>query len=208
MLFVTVAPPSYPRRWILPSLHHLTCRVAVLESAPGRCSQDGSFLDGLDVPDDEVVILGDADAVFQRDLPLLDPGDSFFASPNSRVGETGEEEHVRLSPRCSREGAERVLGVALRDVPMFNCGLLAAKAKSWRWLRAAYDDLGRSCYDDEHSMQLVLCAALRGKITDAGYAWHSHGHFPLTPDHEVQDGKLYYRGELICFAHNVKGVTH
>src|SRR5262245_37444389 len=90
MIFVTCATPDYPRPWIFPSLGMLSCPVKCLLDAddkrplpvnvlrinyrPRGCAfQAGDFLSSLGpLPDDELVVLADCDAVVQRDFNWIE----------------------------------------------------------------------------------------------------------------------------------------
>lgn len=191
----------------------------------GYCPQDGSFLDGLPaLSDSDVVILADADAVVQRDLTETELasfrglGDAVALGWNANPGQTGREEFNNLSPRVDLEAAAKILGTtpALLDaMPVYNCGFMAATLGTWRRIREAYTSEFRAkgpvIFADIHWGQLQFCLLLKMggiRVKDLGYEIHSHGHYPLTAAHEIRDGKLYYDGQLVFFAHNVKGVSH
>lgn len=234
--------PDYPRPWVFPSLGMLTGRVVCLLDAKDRrplprgcervawqakdCSfQDGRFLDALpNVKDDDVVVLADADGVFQRDWSdaereVLDGlGDAFALGYNMRPGQRGAEEFEALKPRQSLEEAAGALGIPAKDLRgclLYNTGLMAARASSWRRLTKAFAEAfgGRGAeFFAMHSWpQYFVCLALHRAgvpVVELGYETHSHGHFPLTPDHAARHRRLYYRGELVLFAHNISGVSH
>ncbi len=245
MLFVTACDPRYRKAWIHPTLHHLTCDVVCLlhpgdiKTLPagrnlfrvdyaGDCRylQDGSFLDFLPMqpPDDEVVVLADVDAVLQRDFRPgeLEPGDGMAAGWNRGPGQRGDSEYEDLKPFATVAAADEMLGVRLADVPVYNWGLLSARAATWRRLREAY----RAVHDGGYPLvghhpahqQLLACVAVHKAgipITPLGYKTHSHGHFQhlpgraeISPRHRIIDRTLYYSDRTVAYVHYVRGVTH
>ncbi len=242
MILVTSCGHDYKRPWIFPTLERLSCRVMCLlhpddnrilqrnaEKVPylgGRYYQHGSFLESISgIADDEVVILADADAVIQRDLSSSERavfnglGDEMAAGWNMRPGQNGEQEFHSIRCRCSLDGAARVLSLpatSLREAPVFNWGLVASRAGTWRRLAFLYQkaigDWGPRLFDNLCYMQYLLCVVCHHhgiKILPLGYDLHSHAHFPpLSNEHTVRDRRLYYRQELVFFAHYVPGVTH
>ncbi len=242
MLFVTSCGPHYHRPWIFPTLGRLSCRVVCLlhpsdkrelppnvERVPflgDRYYQDGRFLDAIPgVSDDEVVILADADAHMQRDFSpseldmMSSLGDGLAAGWNAQPGQTGEQEFYGLE-RSTRglPAVAEALGlpaVTLRNAPVFNWGLVAGKARTWRRLAKIYQEtvgdkgelFSNPCY--MQYLLCVLCHHNRIPIRSIGYLLHSHEHFPpLSRSHAIKEGKLYYNDKLVCYAHYVQGVTH
>ena len=234
-VFVTTCHPTYQRAWIFPTLARLgSCRVVCLldpadtrELPPNcerhpftgdRCYQDGRFLDAMPgAPDDAVVILADADALVQRDFDAGELAtfdrlkDGFALGYNKRPGQTGVEEYALLRPRQEISEAARVLGVSaatLRGAWVYNFGLAAARAGTWRQLRTLYattvGDHGVDLFDYMAWMQYLICVTLHHRgipVEELGYATHAHGHFGLPDGCRVQGGKLYYRDRLVFFAH-------
>lgn len=242
LTLVTTATPDYARPWIFSSLGMIGCRVVCLldpadrrplpigverhpYQTPGVLYQDGRFLDAVPgVVDDDLVVLADADGVFQRDFSAeevetlggLGPMD-FALGYNVRPGQKGAEEYELLRPKQSLEDMARSLDWApfmMRGCWIYNTGLMAARAATWRRLRESYAEVFGSVNGGEffrlHSWpQYFLCLtfALHGfRVTELGYEVHSHGHFPLTPKHRIERRQLYHDGNLVLFAHNVPGV--
>src|SRR5262249_15463319 len=116
-IVVTCCTPDYARPWIFPSLGMLRnswslCLLHPDDDRPlpfgalrvacdlgGYEYQDGRFLDAVPaLTDDDVVVLADADGIFQRDFSadelatLTDLRDGFALGYNVRPGQRGEEE--------------------------------------------------------------------------------------------------------------------
>ncbi len=98
---------------------------------------------------------------------------------------------------------------------VYNWGLAAARVKTWKVLREWYGrvigDKGNVLFGNPCYMQLLMCVGLHLldiPVKLMGNHTHSHANFPLTPEHSIRDRRLYYREELVFFAHNVPGVTH
>jgi hypothetical protein len=240
---VTTCTPEYQKPWVFPSLGMLTCRVVALldpedrrplprgaERAayrtPGVLYQDGRFLDAVPgLHDDDVVVLADADGVFQRDFDAseLDTLDNlrggFALGYNMHPGQRGEYEYRELRPKQGMEEAAPRLGVGveiLKGCWVYNTGLMAAKVGVWKGLRAKYAERfgavdGGQLFRLHSWPQYLICLtlALGGvPVTELGYDTHSQGHFPLTPKHHAVRRQLYYSGKLVLYAHNILGVSH
>jgi hypothetical protein len=238
---VTTATPDYPKPWVFPTLGLLReCRVVCLLHpedrrplprgaerspylTPGVLHQDGRFLDAVPgVADDDLVVLADADGVFQRDWDPdeLDELDALKGGValgyNVRPGQRGAEEYGRLCPRQPLAGAAAALGLpeeVLRGCWVYNTGFMAARAGVWRHIRRLFADTfgerGPDLFGLPSWPQYLLCClfCLHGiPVNELGYGTHSHGHCPLTPKHHVARRQLYYAGRLVLFAHNVPGV--
>lgn len=241
LTFATSSSADFPRQWVWDSLHHLTPPVVaflhpkdetVLPSGVTRMDYLGDrfFYDGKFLPsthvikDDEVVVLFDVDGVFQRDvLPgELDlPRDGIAAGWNSKVGETGREELPRLKPKLDNHRLAGKLGLPealLHSAPIYNLGLVAARASTWRYLTYLYNrhiwSQGPQLFGDLHFQQYLVCLLLehyRIPVRPLGFETHSHGHYRLQREHNITDGKLYYphrEGKLVLYVHNVGGVSH
>ncbi len=240
---VVTSTREYARPWVFPSLGFLSGRVVCLLNAtdtrplpvnaerrpydtPGVLYQDGRFLEAIPcVADDDVVVLADADGVFQRDYSaeeldtLSGLGGWVALGYNARPGQRGAEEHKMLRPRQPLTETARLLGVSpelLAGCWVYNTGLMAATVATWRELRdcfaLSFPAVDGSRLFGLHSWpQLLLCYlfGLHGfPVTELGYETHSHGHLPLTQKHTIARRQLYYDGKLVLFAHNCAGVTH
>ncbi len=239
---VTTATPDYNRPWIFPSLGMVRGRVIALLSpddrrplpvnvqcypyqTPGVLFQDGRFLDAVpDVRDDDVVVLADADGVFQRDFShaeldtLADLTDGVALGYNVRPGQQGCSEYDRLGPLQPIEEAAAVLNLLealLRGAWVYNTGFMAARARTWHRIRSLFALTfrcgGAALFRLPAWPQYFLCVlfALHGiPVTELDYSVHSHGHCPLTPRHRIDKRCLWYAGERVLFAHNVHGVSH
>lgn len=239
---VTTTTPEYPRPWVFPTLGLLSARVVCLLDpsdarplpqlvqrepyvTPGVLYQDGRFLEAVpQVKDDDVVVLADADGVFQRDFSdaeratLAGLGHGVALGYNMHPGQKGEAEYQELRPLQSIEEAAARLDLPaalLRGCWVYNTGLMAAKASTWRRVRRLFDLTvgahGPGLFRLHSWPQYFLCLTLARHgipVTELGYETHSHGHFPLTARHAVARRQLYHGGRLVLFAHNVPGVSH
>ncbi len=249
---VTTATADYARPWVFPSLGMLRGRVVALLSpddrrplpvnvqcypyqTPGVLFQDGRFLDAVPhVEDDDLVVLADADGVFQRDFShaeletLADLTDGVALGYNVRGGQQGEEEYQRLGPLQSISEAAAVLNLPealLRGAWVYNTGFMAARARTWRRIRTLFVEtfmrvqppgdeitsggIGASLFRLPAFPQYFLCLlfALHGiAVTELDYSVHSHAHCPLTPRHRIEKRCLWYNAERVLFAHQVPGV--
>ncbi len=242
---VSAATADYSRPWVFPSLGmlHTARLVCLLHPAdarplprgaervpydtPGVHHQDGRFLDAIPkLSERDVVVLADADGVFQRDFSpdemrvLDDLGDHGFAlGYNARPGQKGEEEHELLRPRQSLEETAARMDlptVLLRGCRVYNTGFMCGRASAWRRLRQLYAQTvggvdGGELFRIWSWPQYFICLTLSRHgipVTELGPETHSHGHFPLTPRHLITRRQLTYCGQLVLFAHNVMGVSH
>lgn len=240
---VTTATPEYPRPWVFPSLGMLGCRVVCLldpsdkrplprgverypYQTPGVLYQDGRFLAAVpDILDDDLVILADADGIFQRDFSedeldtLADLQSGFALGYNVRPGQQGAEEYERLRPNQDIKKAAEFLGMTLGTLKgtwIYNTGFMVARAHAWRklrgWFKATFSEGdGANLFRLPSWPQFFICMVLSSMstpITELGYETHSHGHCPLTPRHAIVRRQLYYDGKLVLFAHNCLGVSH
>ncbi len=239
---VTTATADYSRPWVFQSLGMLRGRVVALLSpddrrplpvnvqrypykTPGVLFQDGRFLDAVpDVHDDDLVVLADADGVFQRDFSaaeretLADLGGGVALGYNVRGGQQGEEEYGRLGPLQSISEAAVMLELhesLLRGAWVYNTGFMAARARTWQRIRTLFVKTfrcgGAPLFRLPAWPQYFLCLlfAIHGlAVTELDYSTHSHGHCPLTPRHRIENRCLWYAGERVLFAHNVHGVSH
>ncbi len=242
MLVVTTCTGGYAKPWVFPTLGFLACRVVALldksdsrplprfverhpYQCPGTLYQDGRFLDAVpDVRDDEVVVLADADGVFQRDFnraeldTLADIGDGVALGYNMRPGQQGEEEYRELRPLQSLEQAAQTLGIApdvMRRAWVYNTGFMAARAATWQRLRYLFAETFSGhgpdlfCLHSWPQYFLCLLFSLHGiPVTELGFETHSHGHFPLTQLHCIDKRQLWYDGRRVLFTHSVPGVSH
>ncbi len=238
MLFVTTCSPMYSKAWVFPSLSMLPGRVVALlepsdrrelppnterrDYVDGPRFQDGRFMDAFpEVPDDEVVVLFDADGIIQRkptsdEVQLLSSvkNDQIALGPNAHPDQRGDEEIRLLLTKCSVEGVARVLNVPdLRGVRVYNFGFASATAGSWKRFRHNVGDLdvAGSCFSDPHWVQLCLCCAihrLHMSVVDLPCSVHAHSHFGLHRGCRIRDRKLYHEDQLVFFAHYCKSVTH
>jgi hypothetical protein len=240
-IFATSCVHDYPRQWVWPTLHHLSCpKVAFLHPedqmvlpegvtrmaySGDRFFYDGKFMLGSkDIGDDELVVLHDVDGVFQRDvLPgeLDVPRDGIAAGWNSRRGEVGSEELARLGVKLDDRSLAGKIGLPqdlLRRAPIYNFGLVAARGSTWRYLAYLYNrhiwSQGPQLFRNEHFQQYLVCLLLEHYhilVRPLGYETHSHGHFGLQREHNITNGVLRYKhhdGQVVLFAHKIKGVSH
>lgn len=241
---VSAATADYPRPWVFPSLGMLRgARVVCLLSphdarplprgaervpydTPGVLHQDGRFLDavpGLD--EDDLVVLADADGVFQRDfspaemITLGDLRGGFALGYNARPGQRGAEEHEALGPRQPLEATALALDLPaalLRGCWVYNTGFMAARVSAWRRLRRLYEQTvggvdGGKLFRLHSWPQYFLAVTMTRHgmpVTELGHETHSHAHLPLTPRHSVSRRQLWYENQLVLYAHNVPGVSH
>jgi hypothetical protein len=180
------------------------------------CTQAGQVLDVLpDVADTETLVMCDADAVFQRDLTVDEHAllwnlceNQIAVGPNHLKPGSGLEELRDLGHLSHRFAITRIIETDLRSVPIYNCGFIAAKIPTWRALRRQYDKLvERTSHilTNWRAVQLQICIAIKQlnlHVVELPRTIHSHLHDQPHPLHLVQDGKLYYDGKLVFFAHH------
>lgn len=211
--------------------------VLRVEYSGDRFYQDGLFLDAIEsartllddedilILADDILILADADALIQRplterELGLLEGlGDAFMAGPNRDNTQLGENELNGLKLTRSLDETAQRFGVSQDDMlkcRVYNFGLVAAKVGSWRRLRRLYREAeGEGSPQDYFVsvawMQYLLCVLLHRndiEVVDMPLSMHSHDHFGLRLEHGIEDRVLYYKDEVVFFAHYVSGVTH
>lgn len=241
LTFVTTCHPEYAKAFVFPTLSRLTCRVVVLldpsdkrelpqnveryDFASDRFYQQGKFLDAFPHDKDDIVILADADAVVQRDfndaeqLAFDNLGGCLMAGPNMYPGQGGAEELDILKLIVPVEEAVqklRVTAEVLMGLRMYNWGLVAGKASTWKRLQGYYEAMTfgfdpQTLFLHPTWLQYLLCAAVHRwamPVVEMPYTVHSHQHFSVRPEHNIRKGQLYYGNELVMFAHWFRGVTH
>jgi len=191
---------------------------AVSMAATGQpCNQQGQVLDVLPAVDEgEVLVMMDADALVQRDL--LPAERTLLAGlteweialgPNRLEPETGAEEFELLQARYPLPHVAGLLGTRLQNVPVYNCGFVAALPWVWRRLRRTYEELlGRAgeCFGNWRACQLLLCMAIQQlelKVVELPRTIHAHQHFGRHPDDQVRDGRLFVKDQLAFYAHHI-----
>lgn len=241
--FVTTCTKDYAKPWIFPTLSKLTSHKVwcLLEPGddrelPANCGvyrynpkdyvyQDGRFLDAMfGLNADDVVVLVDADAVFQRGLNskemsvLETVGNSIAMGYNLKPNQRGADEYNLLRPKKSIAEVAKLSGLsadALFNAPIYNTGFIASTLAAWNRLRRitgpVLDRPGlKECFGIWSWPQYLICALLYQHdipITPLDYTWHSHGHFGLQPGHGNVGGKLYYNDNLVLYAHAIPWVT-
>lgn len=242
IIFCTTVTPDYLWRAapLLASLRRLlSCRKVVvsvgfdmpasdwyetvrLEPTGSVCNQQGQVLDVIPgLTNGDTLIMADADAVVQRNLSLEEIGwlshlasDQVAAGPNRQADENGLQEIELLRPKLSPGETGRLLGSPLSDVPIHNCGFLAAKLPVWQQLRPSYEALAAKAADkfgNWRCCQLLLCTVIYQlglRVQVISQEVHSHGHSGAWPGHEVREGRLYADGKLVFFAHHIAGVEY
>lgn len=180
------------------------------------CMQHGTFLDALTVDEDDVVLLIDGtDVVLQRDLTpieldmLENLGEEAVAVGwNGGPGDTLRQEWDRLNPKAKLTAAEHAFG-ELGRIPVYNCGVLAMRARTWDAVRATYIEAWRSrpLFGNPRCCQFLLCwcfHALGLAVEPLSPAFHSHNHFiyEFGPEHWfTADGLLHWRTEKVFARH-------
>ncbi len=192
-------------------------QTARLEPTGKPALQQGQVLDALPPLDpDDILVMVDADGLFQRDftkdeLDWLLGANDFLIGPNRLELELGEEEYRHLSPTYSIEEFEAV--VPVRNVPVYNCGFMAARVSTWKALRKEYDQLDRvvgGWFGNWRYCQLLFCCCLRSlgmHVKEASRILHCHGHSGLPSGSKVDNGVLSFQGETVLYAHYVEGLS-
>lgn len=185
-----------------------------------RFYQDGSFLDAMPyLRADSVVILADADAVLQRPpspveiAAFQNVGHGIAIGYNDSSKQRGMYELGCLGLHRPLIDAAAVLQLPVRllaEAKVYNWGLVGMSVETWRFLRRVYAAHTRNVNPGEMFtrptwMQYVLCLLVSYyglSVTELGYETHTHTHTGRPQEeHQVRKNGIYYKGELVFFAH-------
>jgi len=183
------------------------------------CVQYGAWLDALPHDPGDVLVMADADAVFQRGL---DPGelamleslgpDEVAVGPNAGEQDTLQREAARLR-RGSHEPMDQTLDglyPGFSALPCYNVGFLAARASWWPRLRAAFvqawPEFNR-LFTHRARCQWLTCwliHAMGSTVKVLPYSIHAHGHFGLPPgcNRNEPGGNILFGDRPVFFAHH------
>jgi hypothetical protein len=179
--------------------------------------QHGSFLPFLPtVPDDEVLLFVDVDAVFQRpfeprEYRLLDSlkEDEWLVGMNRMDPEYWRDEAPRLCP-THRYGTE--YKGEFDGVPVFNTGFMAMRRSTYKRVYDEFMILHRRhhhWFQHHAATQLFICAAaysLGLTRVRPSLGLTSHGHCGIHPGVSILDNRAYEQGILLCYAHMLCGL--
>jgi hypothetical protein len=192
---------------------HVTFRTLPWHpSASHGMLQHGRWLDALpEVSPDDVCVQSDADVIVQRDFTAAElahltayDGDTFGAGPCAGPDDTlgAEAARIGLADPGPFDGA-----AALR---VYCCGLLAAKASTWRRLQALYEErcgefYARAAHRSRCQWLTCWCLHRLGlKVDVLGYEFTCHGHFGVPPGVELVGAEAFHRGNKILFRHALR----
>ena len=174
--------------------------------------QHGPWLDACHwINDDDICILTDADVLIQRAISYHEAarfagysdttigiGDN--AGPDDSLDD--EAKRIRFTDPDKRFGGD------WSQIPIRNCGVIVAKAKLIRKLRAVYDAESKYfhtfCNDRARIQWLISYLVYReGWTLDRlSTEIHANGHFRMPAGCTYDgDGNLLYNGRLVLFRH-------
>jgi hypothetical protein len=152
----------------------------------GMCQSGRAAAALPEVGRNDTVIQVDADVVVQRNFTAQERGrlaaydnGILGAAPNAGPGDNLWDESARIHLVGWTEGGEP----ALRALPCYNGGVLAARPRAWRRLRLAYEKRAAAFYTQSgHRSRcqwlLNWCFREAGLAVDVlPGSFHSHGHF-------------------------------
>ncbi len=184
--------------------------------APNFCLQHGSFLDPSAIPNDAIVIYTDGDLAMQRPpmaeetarLEALDDGEAMLGW-NRDDRDTLLWASELQQPTLPLGELDRRFGNRLGKMPVYNTGVLIARASTYRCLYRLYvANYSRidGLFKHYAKQQWLLCFLLDTegfKVTPLDWDMHAHGHLGLPPDMQVRENKVTYRGKPVWLRHKL-----
>jgi hypothetical protein len=173
--------------------------------------QWGAWLDALpEIDDAELCIMADADIVAQRDLTDTE-AERFLAFNEQTIGlgdnagpaDTLADEAARIGLTQTEEYPGD-----WATMPVYNCGIIVAKAGLFRRLRAAYDREAERYYRltaHRSRCQWLICylvGRLGLRVDRLPATIHAHNHFGMPAGCSQANGLVYCEGEPVAFAHH------
>lgn len=190
----------------------------------GGCVQYGAWTRAVPFAEDELVVLVDADSMFQRpigddEVEILQSIGRQQAGMNYNAGpdDTLRQEVARLAGIYADEppDAEAILEFfypGYGELPCYNGGFIAARMSAWYDLRDAFE-IAWPCYTSLFR-GINACQVLTNWLLQRGIPGssvlvvpqtiHTHSHYPLPPDcrYEVDPQAVYCGDRLVWFAHH------
>lgn len=195
-------------------INSLCISRAANEGAPSETEsiQHGSFINVLDISDDEVVIYTDGDFLMQRAMDdqerslLAISGNAAVTSWNGGPHETLGTEAGRLGQKLTDEEMTTVWGEGWQTRPIYNVGFLALTAWEWEELRGRYMiywPLACESFSHQARQQWLISYLLDMfcSVTIAPWSLHAHGHFGLKPGMSWGSDGIYADGKKALFRH-------
>lgn len=213
---VLIGVGSAPRSPIPPRIKTVVLPIEANAGAPPETQspQHGSFLQVLDISDDETIVFTDGDIIMQRpfeldELEMFDnlDGSTVMAGYNSGPGETLAIEGARLYPRVPMSQIEQLLGRL--DRPCYNVGVFVARAGTYRAIYAEYMrrwNTVSSLFAHPARQQWLMvytihALGLRVQVTP--YSLHANGHYGMPPGCGYWDGQLRCGGDVVALRHKL-----
>lgn len=176
--------------------------------------QHGPWLDVCPwIADGDLCVFTDADMTIQRGFSEEEL--SRFASYDDRTLGLGLNAgpHDTLQFEADRTGFSDPSGAypgPWSQIPVYNCGVIIARASLFRQLRAAYDAEAprfHAMAHDRARCQWLICYLVHRagwKVDRLGREIHTNGHFGVPPDcHYDAAGRLIHDGKLVLFRHTL-----
>jgi len=169
------------------------------------CVQYGAWTRAVPFDDDELVVMADADSVFQRPLDederaILESlgadqaGMTFNAGPEDTLGQEAERlRRIRPADPAEPDDILDLFYPGFARLPCYNGGLIAARMSLWRRSREAFE-AAYSCYASLfhgiNACQILINWLLQRGIPEASVVllpqtMHTHAHYALPPDCRV-----------------------
>lgn len=189
------------------------CEMKMPDTNSFKMIQHGAFLDSIpDILDDEILIVSDADIFVQRDFyeselrQINSLGDNeIFIGVNDGYYDSLEKEanRIQLYPH------EVFFNNLNKNLPLRNCGLMIARVSVLKRIRKEYE---KNCLDfynltsHRSRCQYLInwCIHKLGiEMVLMSEKIHTNGHFPLSDNCKIINGKLYYNNHIVMFKHKV-----
>jgi hypothetical protein len=188
--------------------------------------QHGRFLDSLPMlGKDDLIVLSDADVLVQRDFSLEELK-RFHAYDHSTLGvgnNNGEDDTLLKEAKrieILEDEMDHYEHLKLGNIPVYNCGLMVARAGLFRRVQEEYE---KDCYGfygrcyNRSRCQFHFCLAIHNlgiAIDRIGGEIHTHGHFGVPLGAEFRSkvsesdsgpiiSQVYFRGKLVMFRHSL-----
>ncbi len=178
------------------------------------CIQHGPWVHALDVADDDLLILSDADVEVQRPFSFEEVGRfneyghrTFGLAQNADRDDTLLREYHRLKATVPLEVVQSQFGDL--SVKCFNGGLMVSRVSGWRALCEAFEEswpMFSPLFQNRAKSQFLICWILANmgfSIDELPLSIHAHGHFGLPSGCRMENfDKLYYVDILTVFKHH------
>jgi len=180
-----------------------------------NCLQHGDFLKA-DIfntfSDNDYICFTDGDIVMQRGLTDSEKNHILSLKDNEIIVQYNANSMDNLFDESSRIQPKIKIDHSFSKYKCYNTGVMVCNIRTWKKLESMYKILHpviRNIFShyaaQQWTISYIINLIMNAIVLD--YSFHTHHHYGTIDGNTYQNNMIYYKNNLVLFAHHVDGIS-